>query len=223
MLKMQLSTEEENFVKISKVVLDIVPKYLRKCFKRQWDNKYPDRKWQGDNASGEFLFEQLPKKAKEDGRNRVCIEHLKNGNEEEWDTTTIVFVMLYSGLKLIQDIRPKKQRIEPLRISEAIDVIRNTRNVYFAHAKGMSCSPDVFAKVMRDIRNAAKRIVDDDVEREIDEIESSKIESKLTDQQRKQVEEEEIRQQDLESFLKGTNFFAVEASLKATYSRCRKL
>jgi len=199
---MSLSTEEENFVKISKVVLDIVPKYLRKCFKTQWDKKFPDRKWQSDNASGEFLFELLPEKTKKDGRNKVYIKNLKDGNEEDWDTTTIVFVMLYSGLKLIEKIRPKKPWIEPLRISEAIDVIRNTRNVYFAHAKGMSCSSDVFEKVIREIIMAASCIVDDDVESEIDEIKNLEIESKLTDQQRKRVEEEESRHQDLESFLK---------------------
>jgi len=46
---MELSDEEENFTKIAKLVLDVFPNYLRKCFIEQWNNKFPSQKWQSDN------------------------------------------------------------------------------------------------------------------------------------------------------------------------------
>lgn len=168
-LDMKLSPEEENFVKITKIVLDVLPKYLRKCFVEQWNKKYPNYKWQCGSASGNFLFDQLPSSTKNDWRNKGNIENLKNGNEQNWDTTTLVFALLYSGLGLTEPCRPNNQREEPLRISEAIDVIRITRNVYFAHAKSMSCPPDVFTRVMKDIKHAAKCLFDN-AGREIEEI-----------------------------------------------------
>ena len=255
---MNLSPEEENFVKITKVVLDVLPKYLRKCFVEQWNKKYPNYKWQCGSASGNFLFDQLPYSTKNNWRNKGNIENLKNGNEQNWDTTTLVFALLYSGLGLTEPCRPNNQREEPLRISEAIDVIRIRRNVHFAHAKSMSCPPDVFASVMKDIKHAAKCLFDnagreieeiqeagilrfglsdavgfaddmylasasglanvfgdvgddlkagsapaggagDDAQREIDEINISKIEVKLTKHQLERVKYEERRQEELES------------------------
>ena len=151
---MKLSLEEKNFVKITKIILDILPKYLRKCFVERWNNKYPNMKWKSNSASGEYLYKQMPNNIKTDYTKKVRIDSVKKGNQEDWDTTTLVFVMLYSGLHLIEQCRPQTQRKEPLLISEAIDTIRNIRNVYFAHAKSMSCSNDVFERVMTELKRS---------------------------------------------------------------------
>ena len=199
---MELSPEEANFVKISKAVLDIVPKYLRSSFKKKWNEKHPEMQWQSDSASGEYLFNKLPETIKKDKRNEMYISNLKKGNEEEWDTTTLAFAMLKSGLGLTMPCRVKDKRKEPLHISEAIDIIREIRNAYFAHAKSMLCPPDVFTGVMKEMKTAAKHL-DDDAEAELDHIEVSKIEMKMTDQRMEQVEEEKCRQAELEKLLKG--------------------
>ena len=201
---MELSIEEENFVKISKTILDFVPKYLRPCFIKIWNEKYPDQKWQSDNESGEFLVSELPDRIKNDKRNKRYISNLKTLSEKQWDTTTLVFAMVYSGLSLTEPCRSQCQRKEPLRISEAIDVIRNARNTYFAHVESMACPSNEFERVMEDIKNAAKHLADD-AEGEIEQLIKSQIKVKMTDQQMKQVKEEENSQSDLEVFLSICN------------------
>ena len=203
MLNMELSDEEANFVKISKAILDLVPKYIRSSFKTKWNEKHPEMEWQSDSASGEFLFDNLPEKVKKEKRNEIYISNLKKGNEQEWDTTTLAFVMLKSGLGLTKPCRAKDQRKKPLLISEAIDIIRETRNACFAHAKSMSCPTDVFASVMKDIKNAAICLADD-AEKEIDELVSyPQIEVKMIVQLMNQVEIEKSCQNELKSILTG--------------------
>jgi len=200
---MEISSEEANFVKISKAILDFVPKYLLQCFIKIWNEKYQNRKWQSDNESGEFLVSELTDRIKNDKRNKIYIDHLKNLSEKQWDTTTLVFAMLYSGLSLTEPCRRQGQRKEPLRISEAIDVIRKARNTYFAHAERMACPSDEFERVMKDIKNAARYLADD-AEREIEELIKSQIKM-MTEEQMKQVREEKSRQPDLEIFLSICN------------------
>jgi len=203
LLDMEISSEEANFVKISKAIVDFIPKYLLTCFIKIWNEKYQNRKWQSDKESGEFLVSELPDSIKNDKRNRRYIDNLKNLSEKQWDTTTLVFAMLYSGLSLTEPCRRQDQRTEPLRISEAIDVIRKARNTYFAHAERMACPSDEFERVMKDIKNAARYLADD-AEREIEELIKSQIKM-MTEEQMKQVREEESRQPDLEIFLSICN------------------
>ena len=193
---MKLSTEESNFMKITRIVLDLVPKYLRNLFIARWDEKFPELKWQSDKASGM----SISRKIKKNGRNRVSFEKLKKGNEQEWDTTTLVFVMLYSNLELIEKARDKDKREHPLLISEAIDSLREIRNKYFAHADSMSCPFDVFESVIADARDAAKYLAED-AEKEIEAIVNSQIEV-MTDQ-KERVEYEKNRQAELEKFFQG--------------------
>ena len=197
---MEISSEEANFVKISKAILDIVPKYLLQCFIKIWNEKYQNRKWQSDNESGEFLVSELPDSIKNDKRNKRYINNLKNLSEKQWDTTTLVFAILYSGLSLTEPCRQQGQRTEPLRISEAVDVIRNARNTCFAHAQHMACPSDEFERAMEDIKNAA-RYLDDDAEKEIEQLVKSKVKMEMTEEQMKQVREEESHQPDLEILL----------------------
>ena len=200
---MELSVEETNFVKSSTVVLDVVPQYLRSAFKKKWNEKYPEKQWQSNIASGEFLLNELPEKVKKEWRNGIYVRNLRQGNEKEWDTTTLAFAMLKSGLGLTMPCRPKEQRMEPLHISEAIEIITETRNILITRATNMSCPAEVFEKVMKDIKYAARYLAED-AEREINEVVSlSKIEMKLIVQLMIQVKEEESRQSELEDFLKG--------------------
>ena len=203
MLKMELSTEGANSVKISKVILNIVPKHLRSCFTKSWNEKHPDSQWHSDNASGEFLHNKLPEKVKKERGNEKFINNLKKGNEQEWDTATLVFIMLYSGLDLTEPCRPENERKEPLRISEAINIINETRNVYFANASNTSCQSDVYSSAMKDIKYAARYLADD-VEREIDEsVSNSQIEMEMIAQLMNQFKEEKSAHQYLAKFLRG--------------------
>ena len=171
---MSLSREEEYFIKITKIVLEIFPKYLRKLFIEKWDQKYPNNKWQSDSASGNFLFNQIPNAAK-NGRNGVYANNMKSGKENEWDTTTLVYAMLYSLLNLIPSCRPNGQRSVPLYISEEIDIIRKIRNEFFAHASTMILPFGTFLEIIWKVYGVAKNIFGIDAEREIEDIAMSKI------------------------------------------------
>ena len=202
MIDMELSDEKENFAKIANIVLDIVPKYLRKCFIAQWDTKYPNQTWQSGQASGQFLFNELPTNVKNNGKNTPYIDNLSTGVEENWDTTTLVFAFLYSGLALVPKCRGKSNRIHPLLDSEEIDVIREIRNSAFAHASTMSCPGPDFTKIMTDIKSVARNIFGKDAEDEIVKIETSQIEAKIAKQLRSRLDTEIKRNQDFDILVK---------------------
>ena len=185
---MELSVEETNFIKITKIVIDTIPRYLRRCFIQQWNQKYPKSKWKSDSKSGMFLLAQLPDRIKNNKTNEISIAKIKEGNEQNWDTSTLALVMLNSGLKLIKGVRPTHERSTPLRISEGIDVIRSMRNLHFAHKSSMSCPSEDFKKIMTDIKSTARDIFEKHAEKEIGEIEKSQIETERITELRKKLE-----------------------------------
>ena len=199
---MQSSDEEENFIKITKLVLDIFPKYLRKCFIEQWNEKKPGHSWQGDSASGTFFFDALPAKVKNNRNRQIYIEKLKKGNEQEWDTTTVVYALLETGLQLVEGSRAKNERKDPLRISEQIEIIRDVRN-FIAHASNMSCSSAKFTEILTEIKSKAAGIFDVNAVKEIEDIEKSPIESKLAVDLKKRLEVEKQRNKDFNELFKG--------------------
>ena len=197
LFKMQTSDEEENFIKITKLVLDIFPKYLRKCFIEQWNKKYPSQPWQSDNASGTFFFNSLPPKVKANKSRQIYMDKLKDGNEQEWDTTTVVYALIDTGLQLVEGSRPKDQRNHPLRISEQIETIRDVRN-FVAHASSMLCSPTKFTEILTEIKSKAIDIFDANAVQEIVAIETSQIESQMAVELKKQLEVEKQRNKDFD-------------------------
>ena len=62
---MNLSVEQENFVKLTIAVLDVIPKHLKDLFKSQWDLKFP--KWKDGHNCGQFLFNKIPEGMKKKG------------------------------------------------------------------------------------------------------------------------------------------------------------
>ena len=171
---MSLSREEEYFVKVTKIVLEIVPKYLRKLFIEKWDQKYPNNKWQSDSASGNFVFTEIPNASK-NGRNGVYARNMQSGDENKWDNTTLVYAMLYSQLNLIPSCRPDGQRSAPLLISEEIDIIRKIRNEFFAHASNMKCSFRPFLEIISQVHSVAENIFGINAKHEIEDLVKSNI------------------------------------------------
>ena len=201
---MEISAEEENFIKMTKIILDVVPRYLREYFIDKWNQKYPNQKWQSDNEHGAFLIDELPPAVKNLKQNKLYLDKMKSGNEKDWDTSTLVFAMLYSQLNLIQGCRPRNQQRAPFRTSEEIDIVRETRNKFFAHASSTKCSSAAFTDMVSKIKSAAKNVFGDDAENEISRIEISPVKVALTDQQKQQLDGEKISSDKLENMLKGT-------------------
>jgi len=198
---MSLSREEEYFIKITKIVVDIFPKYLRKLFIDKWDQKYEYNRWQSDIASGNFLFNKIPNDAKK-GRNRVYAINLKSGKESDWDTSTLVYAMLYSQLNLIPSCRPDGQRSAPLLISEEIDIIRKIRNDIPAHAPSMKCSFRPFLEIISQVHSVAENIFGINAKHEIEDLVKLPISTDVADLLKQQLLIEKNRNDEFEKVLK---------------------
>ena len=196
---MALTGEEENFVKVTKIVVDVIPKYLRKCFIAKWNDKYEmqyNKPWSSDNAIGTFLVSKLPKTVQNNKNREKEIEKLKEGNEQTWDTTTVVFALVQPRPKLIPGSRPKGNRPGQPRISEEIEVIRDVRNLFFAHVPNTSCSNTDLKAIVAKVKAVAKNIFGQDAEDEIDNVVKSQITTKLSVALQKKLDVEINRNRD---------------------------
>ena len=188
MHKMASSPEQDNFVKLSFILLDVVARYLREYFVRHWDQKYPDEKWHGDvEKKNERLKSLLVTPKGKPKKDRYSINILKT-NETDWDISTLVHALLFSNFNLVEDCRDEGKRTTPLLDSEEIDIIREIRNSDYGHKSSPSCSFDEFFDIMKRIKSAAKNLFGEDAEKEIYKIEMSSVTTDMRAQVDKLVE-----------------------------------
>ena len=200
MLDMSLTAEEESFANVARIVMDIVPKYLRKLFIELWNKKYPNHQWQSDSASGEFLFYEVPNIRKP----RPFLKFMRKGNEKYWSTSTLIHAILYSDLNLIPPNPPcEHERSISLRISKELDIIRKARS-FVAHAPSMQCSPIQFGRIASKMKSVARNIFDIDAEHEIDEVLESQISNtQIREQLKHQRDVEQSNNMETEKIFKG--------------------
>ena len=175
MFATEVSAEEENFIKITKIIFDIVPKYLRRLFiyyRSKWSSGRTA--WRNDTRAA-MLFAITAPESYNNIRAQHCLNAMKSVDVGEWDLSTLIFAFLESGMHLVKGFRPFKNRSLPLRVSEEIDVIRKVKNDFFADPSNMQCSSITFAEVTSMIKSVARNIFGVDAEHEIDEIIQSKI------------------------------------------------
>ena len=173
LLKMEASPEQDYFVRLSYVLLNIVAQHLREYFVNLWDQKYPNEKWHDDVAKRNLKLQSLLLRS--DGRQKqdMYSQKILKGDEQEWDISTLIKAILDSGFQLIEGCRSKNERTSPLRKSEELEIIRGIRNTEYGHISSMSCSFDEFFEVMAKIKSAARNLFGKDVEKEIYKIEIS--------------------------------------------------
>jgi len=186
MFTMILSAEEENFIKITKIILEIVPKYLRKLFVNYWSIRYSFRKWLEADISAMMFSTVTPYVTCHDIQKRQYFQTMRSVVVGEWNISTLLFAFLESGMDLVKGCRPLNRRRLPLRVSEEIDVIRMVRKDFFADPSSMQCSSVTFTEVTSKIKSVARNIFDVDAENEIDEVIRSKITTTLTIEQLRQ-------------------------------------
>ena len=204
---MELDDEHENFVKLVKIIIEVLPKHLRTLFVDKWDTKYPTQQWTHDAASGQLLHNEIPQGVKKNKRSfhNTLEQMILTGDIETWDPTALFFVLLFAGINLIGTCRPKKQRNPPFTESENIDRLREIRNTFFAHVTNMSISAIEFGNISAELEAIAKDVFGNTAENEIDQIVNSQITTTLCDQLKSQLQKEkEINQevQDLIEFQK---------------------
>ena len=182
---MDLSPDRERFIKLSSIVLDIVPIHLRRLFIKKWNGDSGNQQWKSDSTSGTELFNKLSQNLQNNAKERIYTDKLQEGNEKEWDMTVLGKVFLEYGLKLIDGPRSLTDRCSPFNDGEKVSILRDIRNQYFAHLPSMSCLPDVFERIIDEIKIAGDGLFETTFESEINEIEQSSIkEEKLKDIER---------------------------------------
>eukprot|EP00794_Sanderia_malayensis_P004191 gene4191-4750_t len=191
--------EKENFHKLARIILDVLPKNLRQLFKDKWDLKFPNNKWDDTTASGSFLLHLVPKGHKP---MKYVANNVMKGDTVEWDPTTLSWVLLYSGLKLIAPCRVGGPIALPLLESEYIDMVREKSNTFFAHARKMSIREDDFEYIMEKLK-IQTQFGGASLKTELEEIENSPIETELSMNLRQQLEDQKKANNVLEDWLKN--------------------
>ena len=162
---MELTAENSNYIKLSYIILDVVAKHLRKCFIKLWDAKYPNEKWRDDIDKKNHKFKSLL-------INNICKLKMLEGNEQDWDTSTLLYAVLDSNLKLVQNGHEGKKDIEHIRS-------------FYNQLVSPSWSDANFKGQMTRIKALSKNRFGEDAEKEIGDIEDSQV----TPEMKQQVEQ----------------------------------
>ena len=189
LVKMDLDEDNENFFKVASIVTDAVPKSLRKFFVEKWNQKFPGNTWEsGKTSSGDDIIARI--KAENNNKEPQYKEKLRAGNENDWDTTVLMYVLDSSKLKLIT-ANDKKN----------LDKLRKFRNEYFAHATKMVCPSIVFTQKVSEIRVIAKAVFGEDAKNEIDKILNSRVTTEMSRNLEQQLIKEEARNKEFEQLV----------------------
>ena len=161
-----LSAEDENFYKVSLLVLDLIPNQLRKYFKELWDANYPDYPWLDTSDCGKRFLQNERKLDR-----NVCLK-INLGDRAKWDATTLIDALLFSSHNLI----PKGSAI-----FQAIDRLRVLRNTNFAHLNCAKIGTSEYQKIFNNIQanfitlNWATNGITDIEQRAIGQVEVAKL------------------------------------------------
>eukprot|EP00112_Aurelia_sp_Birch-Aquarium-sp1_P013415 Seg2846.4 transcript_id=Seg2846.4/GoldUCD/mRNA.D3Y31 product="NACHT LRR and PYD domains-containing protein 1" protein_id=Seg2846.4/GoldUCD/D3Y31 len=149
---MALTKEGENFVRLAKIILEIVPANLRILFESEWNKKFQNNKWDDTPTSGLFLVKEVKKmKVPRRSFTNDIETALAAGNKNKWDCTILFFVLFYSELRIIPKARFLKQKKLPLLPSEEVDKLREIRNGSFAHLASLSIDETEYQQVISEI------------------------------------------------------------------------
>ena len=208
---MELNDEEENFVKLVKIIIDVLSKHLRAFFVDKWNTKYPTNQWTNDASSGQLLHDAIPQRVKRNKRSfhKTLEQMILTGDIETWPHIALFFVLLSAELNLIDAPRPKNNRNPPFNESEKIDRLREIRNTFFAHVANMSISAVEFGNISTELKAIAKDVFGSTAENEIDKIVNSQITTTLSDQLKSQLQKESQTNQEFQKSVQGKNLILV--------------
>ena len=202
---MELKDEDENFVKLVKIIIEVLPKHLRALFVDKWNTNNPTKQWANDAASGQLLHNAIPQNVKKNkGRFHNTLEQMiLAGDIEKLDPTALIFVFLNAKPNLIGTCRPKNQRNPPFTEIENIDRFREIRNTFFGHVTNMSISTVEFGNISTELKAIAKDVFGNTAENEVDQIVSSQVTTTLSDQLKSQLQKENCFNEECRKSLQG--------------------
>ena len=136
-----MNAEEENFYRVSHLILDEIPFQLRKYFIDRWNTKYHKIPWEDTANSGNtFLKWERSRSITTSAYTRSNIE---NGDTCKWDGTTLFAVLLYSSHKLLQADQ---------NAVDCIDNLRQLRNECFAHLNSARVKDPDYQQIVKDLK-----------------------------------------------------------------------
>ena len=200
---MDLTSEQENFIKLVKIIVEIVPKYLKKHFITNWDSKFPSQPWANDAASGQYLYNAIPQSVKKTQAkfNITLQQMILAGNCDTWDPSALFFVLLYACLEILGTSRPRNQRAYPFTVSENIDRLRELRNAFFGHVINMSIPDADFGNISTEINGIIKDIFGTIAEDEIDQIIKAQVTSQLSHDLKSKLHKEKQINEDFSEWI----------------------
>ena len=184
MNSMEKSNKTPNYYeKLSDIISQTVPKYLRQYFIERWNAKFPEQPWKsGSESSGNDLINAIPAKDLKKKDLKIFNKYknkLHCGNEKEWDTDILVNIMIDFGLDICDD--SVKRDIVKLRKASS----------QFASCKASKPPlPDQSEQMIADITGAAKKLFQKDAEDEISKIWHSEMKPTIADEKYIQPSEE---------------------------------
>ena len=200
---MDLLKEQENFIKLARIFIEIVPKHLRTLFLANWNATYPNQPWTNDAASGQYLYNAIPLSVKENqGKfNKTLQQMILAGDCELWDPSVLLCVLLYAGLNIIDSCQPQNQRTYPFTARENIDCLSLLRNSFFSHAANMSVSDVMFFSMSTEIKGIVKDVFGSITEDEIEQIISSQMKTQLSHDLKSKFYKEKIINKDFSEWI----------------------
>ena len=119
----EYTDEQLNYYKICHVTTDILTAGLRTIFKQEWDSRYGATlgEWKDDPSNGkDFYSKESPRNQR---RNKHMLSTMIKGNRAEWDSTMLLYAILYSDC--IYNLNAV--------VRTNVDDLRKFRNEEFAH------------------------------------------------------------------------------------------
>ena len=94
---MEYSQEQLNYFRLCYVGFDLVPVGMRQIFKKEWDFLYRTTsfgEWKDTAQNGLDFYKEESKKSRK--KNARYLTTIQSGNTAEWDSSCLVFAILYS-------------------------------------------------------------------------------------------------------------------------------
>ncbi|XP_028405800.1 uncharacterized protein LOC114528382 [Dendronephthya gigantea] len=156
------SEEELGYFRLAKGVINHATTALRKLFRKEWNNVHRHKSvWQDDYRSGtQLLAMEQPCSRLLDPNFASDYQSIKDklqrGDTEDWDVTTLVFALLYSGaLSGIRNNRDPHWR----RIKSAIYEIKDIRNKVLSHVAKASVPPSDYKRIFFRLEDAVEDLL----------------------------------------------------------------
>ena len=152
--------EELRYFRLAKGVIDHASAALREVFKQEWNYLYPSTPWRNDGTSGsQMLAEEQPSSRLYDPKfakdYQAIKDHLRHGDMEQWDVTTLVFALLYSHA--LSGIRDNSRHWR--RVKNAIHEIKEVRNTVLSHACKASIDRSTFQRIFDILERAVEDLL----------------------------------------------------------------